>query len=330
VRGLRVGVVGASGALGSEVLAALEDAPLAISEIVPVATERSLGAEISFRGEDHPLLTGVPVLAALDLLVLCAPHAASLELAREALRARVPCIDASGVLAGAPGVAPRIAAFGAEDAGAAPLLAAPPGVVLPLALALRPLAQAAGLRRLLATLLEGASAGGRRGMESLYAGSLALLNQQDADALADAGDLPRVSPFDCAPAPGEDEGQAQERWAALLGSLLGAGALRAALERVRIPVFVGYGAVLAVETERALSAGEARERLAKSPGLELWPDAGGPSLRDAAGRDAVLVGRVREDPSVEHGLLLWLAADLLHLAARNAVQLAVARFARPH
>jgi aspartate-semialdehyde dehydrogenase len=167
-------------------------------------------------------------------------------------------------------------------------------------------------------------------MQSLYAGSLALLSQQDADAVADAGELPRVPPFDCAPAPAEDEARAEGRLAAALGALVGGGRLCAALERVRVPVFVGFGAALAVETERPLSAAEARERLAKAPAVELWPDAGGPSLRDAAGRDAVLVGRLREDPSREQGLLLWLSADVLHLAARNAVELAVARFRRSH
>jgi aspartate-semialdehyde dehydrogenase len=100
-----------------------------------------------------------------------------------------------------------------------------------------------------------------------------------------------------------------------------------AVSSVRVPTFAGDAATLCLETETALDPREARELLAKAPGVELWDvDAEGPNTRATAGRDVVLVGRLRRDPSSERGLLLWLAADTLHLAAANGVKLAEARF----
>jgi aspartate-semialdehyde dehydrogenase len=91
---LRVGVVGATGALGSEVLSVLSESSIPVGEIVPVATDRSLGQEVEFQGVSHPVETEAPPLRELDLVFLCAPPAASLDFVREALRAAVPCVDA--------------------------------------------------------------------------------------------------------------------------------------------------------------------------------------------------------------------------------------------
>ena len=96
--GLRIGVVGATGVLGSEVLALLEESSLLVRELVPVATDRSLGHEIEFRGDALPVETEPPKLRGLDLLFLCAPEGVSVEYARQALRAEVPCVDAAGAL----------------------------------------------------------------------------------------------------------------------------------------------------------------------------------------------------------------------------------------
>jgi aspartate-semialdehyde dehydrogenase len=101
-RELRIAIAGATGVLGSEVLAVLSESSLAIGELLPVATERSLGQEIEFRGESTPVETELPELEDLDLLFLCAPAAASLDLARRAIRAELCCVDASGALAAQP------------------------------------------------------------------------------------------------------------------------------------------------------------------------------------------------------------------------------------
>ncbi len=199
--GRRIGVIGATGALGSEVLAALDAASVPVADVVAVATDRSLGQEVEFQGELYPVLCEVPSVRGLDVLFLCAPPSASLEFAREALRAEVPCIDLSGAMAAQPEVPLRLAD---PERGAPgepqPLLATPPGVALPWALVLGPLAAAAGLRRVVGTLLEGASAGGRQGIEALYQETLSLFNQTEAPE-SDA--FPRPIAFDCLPATGD-------------------------------------------------------------------------------------------------------------------------------
>ena len=328
---LRVGVVGATGSLGAEVLTLLDQSSLSVAEIVAVATDRSVGTDIEFQGQEIPVLTEVPRVGALDLLFLCAPPATSLEYVREALRAEVPCVDAAGALSLSPEIAPRIAAFGTEGGETSPLLVAPAGPAIPWGLVLRPLAEAAGLRRVVGTALEAAAVAGRRGIESLYQESLALFNQQD---LPDPEVFARPVAFDCGPAFGGVEADGSSPRESLVAGcverLLG-GSLRMALTHVQVPTFVGLGASAAVETERPLDPDEAEQALEKAPGVELWrddPDA--LTLRAAAGREEVLVGRVRRDPSHDSGLLFWMTADVLRLAALNAVQLAVARVGRHH
>ncbi len=331
-RELRVGVVGATGALGSEVLAVLSESSLEVAELVPVATDRSLGNEIEFRGASHPVETELPDLEELDLLFLCAPTAVSLDLARRAIRAGIPCIDASGALAGSEDLPLAVAALAPPPPPEeAELVVAPPGAALAWALVLAPLAVSAGLERVVGVAVEAASWGGRQGIQSLYEESIAIFNQAEAPAPEVFG---RPVAFDCIPTLGEVASSGatgpEELLARSVVRLLGGG-VRVAATVIQVPAFVGYGAALSVETRAPLDPKQALEALAAAPGVELWRgEASGQTLRAAAGRDRVLVGRVRRDPTHESGLLLWVASDVLRLAAANAVQLAVAHLRRHH
>jgi aspartate-semialdehyde dehydrogenase len=327
--GARVALVGATGALGSEVLAELDSSRLRLAELLPLATDRSLGQEIEFQGELYPVQTGARSLRGFDLALCCAPAAASLEWVREALRAEVPCIDCSGALLASPEVPARVAGLtAAAGAAQAPVVTAPAGAALAWAFVLAPLHEAAGLRRVSATVLDAASAAGRDAIEALSAGSLALFGQEEPP---EPGPLGRPLAFDCWPSGGpyaEDGVAAREAEAvAGLRRVLGA-ELEMAVTIVDVPAFVGQACALAIETERPLEPKQARERLAAAPRVELWPDgADGPNLRAAAGRDAVIAGRLRRDPGAPQGLLLWTVADVLRLAAANAVALAAERLA---
>lgn len=331
--GLCIGIVGATGAVGGEVLDLLSESSLEIGDLVLVATEESLGKDVDFQGGLYPVLSEVPRLGALDLLFLCAPAQVSLEYARQALHAEVPCVDVSGALAGSPEVPLRVAAFGsAGDLQATPLLVSPPGAALALALALRPLEEAAGLRRISGTLLEAASWRGRAGIDALYRESISLFNQED---LPEPEVFGRPVAFDCIPALGEvdEETGASEREAAVADALsrLLSGEPGIGLTTLQVPAFVGLGASLSIETGQLLDPALAEGVLGKAPGIERWDDEpDGATLRAAAGFQEVLVGRVRRDPSAENALQLWLAADPLRLSAANAVRLAVARLGRHH
>jgi aspartate-semialdehyde dehydrogenase len=199
--------------------------------------------------------------------------------------------------------------------------------VLAFALVLAPLRARFGLRRVLATSLEPASGVGRAGIRTLEAEVVALFNQEDPpESTVFAGPVA----FDCVPelehpTDGHGPGPAETRLLAMLRRILGE-PVPMALTRVRVPTFAGLGASLAVELGEAASPEAVREALVKAPDVELWdPDAVGPTTRDAVGRANVLVGRLRRDPTAPSGILLWIAADPVRLAATNAVRIAEAR-----
>jgi aspartate-semialdehyde dehydrogenase len=323
--GFRIGLVGATGALATEVLEMLDLSSIPVREIVPVATDRSLGESIDFQGSEYPVETDASRVTGTDLLLLCAPPAVSLEFVHRALKEKIPCIDLSGATSGSDDVPMRVAGYGALPE-AAPLIALPPSPTLALVMALQPLVAGAGVCRVSATVLESASTGGKGGVAALYQESLALFNQQDPSA-------PTVFPapiaFDCSTGTDELElGDSAPREQALienLAILLGPD-VKVAVTTVQIPVFTGLGAALCVETERDLSPSEAADRLGKAPGVAVWPEGqAGPNTRSATGHDRVIIGRLRRDPTAARGLQLWLVADPLRLAASHAIQLATLR-----
>jgi aspartate-semialdehyde dehydrogenase len=328
-RGHRVAVIGATGTLGSDLVEVLEERDYPVVELIPVATDQSLGEEVTFHGASLPVLTGDVPLRGVDVVFLCLPADAASPWIRQALGASIPCIDLSGSLAARSEVPVVVAdlAPAAEDLRQ-PLVSSPPGPALAWALALAPLHARFGLRRVLGTSLESASGAGREGIRTLEAEVVALFNQEE---LPEPSVFAGPVAFDCVPelehpADGHGAGPAETALVGLLQRILGA-PVPAAITRVRVPCFAGLGASLAIETVEPASPEAARDALLKAPGLELWdPDAVGPSTRDAVSRSSVLVGRVRRDPTPGGGLLLWIAADPVRLAATNGVRIAEARF----
>lgn len=327
---LRVAVVGATGAVGAEVLALLQSRRFPLQEVLPIATERSLGETVELLGHEMPVVTEAVRLEGLDLVLLCAPRGEALAWVRAALEQGVPCIDLSGAAAATDEV-PLLDALRepTADALAQPLLASPGGAALAWSRVLGPIDEAAGVRRVVATTLEAASGAGRAGVSALEAETLALFNQQEPP---EPEVFEHAVAFDCVPSTGardpDGRTEAEAAVAGQLARLLGR-EIPVAVTSLRVPVFAGGGASLAVETERPLAAAECAERLAKAAGVALRADDDpGPTTRETVGEDDVLVGRIRRDPSVATGLLLWLAADPVRLVAANALRLAEARFAR--
>ncbi len=322
--GFRLGVVGATGALGTELLEVLQSSSIPIAEMVPIATDRSLGNEVDFQGESFSVETDMAGLMGLDLMFLCAPASASLDYIRKALGAQVACIDLSGALSGSEDVPVRIAGYGSVTADM-PLIAVPKGASLSWAMVLQPLV-GLGLKRVVGTLLESASTSGRHGIETLYGESVALFGQSDAP---ESEVFERPVAFDLIPGLGECDADglvpAERQLVEDLSQLLG-NDVSLAVTVVQVPVFVGQGTALSIEFERSVDVVEVSQRLEKAPGIELWKrDHPGPTTRNVAGRDRVVVGRIRADPSSARCIQLWFAADPLRLAASHAVQLATLR-----
>ncbi|MAJ59406.1 MAG: hypothetical protein CL936_04745 [Deltaproteobacteria bacterium] len=328
--GLRVGVVGATGLLGQEVIAALDEERAPLGELQVFAGEESLGQDVDFRGESLPVQTPVETLRGLDVVLLCTPPAIALDWVRIALRSEVACIDCSGSLVGSVDVPMAMTSLGAyEELEGAPLISSPSGPGLAWGPVLAAIQREAGLKRVLGTLLHSASAAGRRGIEALSEGTLALLNQNSEDEATLDVSAPRA--FEChAHCADTGKGPAASQEVTLVDVLrrvLGPD-VNVAATSVQVPTFAGQGSTLAVECERALMPEEAATLLEKVPGCELIEDARGLGTRESVGGETILISRVRADPTLEagHGLLLWLTADPLRLAARNAIGLLEARF----
>lgn len=330
-KGLRVAVVGATGALGGEVLAALDAAGLPVGALVPIATDRSLGAEVELRGLCAPVQTDAEALAGADVVFVCTPPGAALDWIARAVRGGALAVDLSGALHASEGLAahPELARWLA--APEAPVVAPPPGLALAWLRVLAPLHQGLdGVRRVVGTGLVSASGSGRAGVDALHGETVSLLAQsgdEDEPLLLD-----HPIAFDVLPwtgAIGDDGASEAER--ALLASLrrgLGADAAIAATI-VRVPTFCGDAASLAIECGGPVDPARVRELLRKALDVELVDDPRGPTTRAAAGGERVLVGRVRRDPSRPGGVLLWLAADSARLAAADAVRTAIGRLGLP-
>jgi aspartate-semialdehyde dehydrogenase len=323
---LRVAVVGATGALGGELLDQLRERRFPIQELRPIATDRSLGETVDWLGHDLPVVTEAEAVTGLDLIFLCTPPEAALDWIRRALQTSVACVDFSGALATRAEV-PLLGEGATRDAEvlSAPLVTVPAAPALALARVLAPLREAAGLVRFVATVCDSASGAGRVGVDALQSETVALFNQEEAPRTG----LGHALAFDCLPLSGAlDEAgatEAESRTSREIGRLLHA-EVPHSVTVLRVPIFAGMGIQLTLESERELRPELAADCLAKAPGVTLWPAPDSPSTRDAIGEDAVLVGRVRRDGSVAHGLSLWLALDPVRLVSSFALRVAEARF----
>jgi len=320
-RGVRLCITGATGALGTEVLAALDAARVPIAQLVAVAGERSLGAELDFQDALIAVAPELPALHGLDLLINCAPSAATPDIVRAALRAEVPCIDCSGAFALRSEVPLAWAASG-ERIAPAPLVAAPADTALVWLPVLRALASLGVPTLVRGTILEGASSLGRANIDALSRESLALFNSQEPDEDETPG--PPIA-FDCRPSSGAETDGRRSREAALAAVLARAldPAPAIAARWIQVPAFVGQISALSISWERAVDPAEASLLLGKALGVELWSSEDeGPNLRGVSGRDVVVVSRPERDAAAPDALFVWVAADLLRLAAANAAAIA--------
>ncbi len=325
--GLRVAVVGATGAVGAELISVLAERRFPVSELIALATEHSVGEEIEFRDTSYCVELNPERIGAADVAFFCTPPGAALEMMPDLVERQVPCFDLSGALSHVADV-PLLAAdleFAPESLRA-PVVEVAGGPALAWALALAPLDREVGLRRIQAQSLEAASGAGRRGIESLSAESIALFNQRD---LPDTTVFDRTVAFDCIPLIGESEDNgATRREIAIgrdVGRLLGTD-VPCAVQCVRVPTFSGDGASLTIETQVPLSLEVAADLLRKAPGVDFAAGVSQvPTTRMTTGREAALVGRLRADPTGGPGVWMWIASDALRLTAVNAVRLAEAR-----
>jgi aspartate-semialdehyde dehydrogenase len=308
MRNARVAVVGATGAVGTVALELLSER--GFKRVRALASARSAGRTVRFGDQELRVEEASPdaLAADLDLVFFSVGTAASEELVPHAVRGGATAIDKSDAYRLTDGIPLVVAGVndGALDGG--PIVANPNCSVIQLTCVLKPLEEAAGLARVRLATYQSASGAGDAGIERLRAvapmdGDLAMDWELDGDEF-------------------DEEYKLREEARKILE--LPHLALQA--NCVRVPVLVGHAQAIWVETQRPLSAAEAREVLAAAPHVML---AELPTPGQARGGDDVLVGRVRRDPTVEQGLALWSVCDNLRKgAALNAIQIAEQLLAR--
>jgi aspartate-semialdehyde dehydrogenase len=306
--GPRIGVVGATGAVGTVTLELL--AGRGFEDVRAFASARSAGSRVGYGGEELLVEKATPeALSAgdLDLCFFSVGTAASRELVPHAVGGGAICIDKSDAYRLTDGVPLVVAGVNDDVLDGNEIVANPNCSAMQLSCVLKPLHEAAGLARVRLATYQSASGAGDAGIERLK-------------ALAPAeGDLSMDWDLD-----GEEF---TEEWKlrAETRKILDLPRLPLHATCVRVPVLVGHAQAVWVETEEPLSPEEAQEALGTSSQIELSDL---PTPRDAAGRDQVLVGRVRRDTAGE-GLALWIVNDNLRKgAALNAVQIAELLLAR--
>jgi aspartate-semialdehyde dehydrogenase len=336
--GLKVAVVGVTGAVGVEMLRILEERAFPVDELVPLASSRSAGRSVSFRGEDVTIgELSVDALRGVDLSLSAAGASVARGFVREAAAAGTVCIDKSSAFRMEPDVPLVVPEVNPEALLGSPKIVAVPNCTTIVALmALAPLHRAAGLESLVLSSYQAVSGAGRDGTRELAEQIAKLhdrveeLGRPDLDALP-TGDvfgktmafnvLPRIDRFADDGSTGEEVKTVQES-----RKILGIPDLDVAATCVRVPVPVGHSVSVLARFGRAINPDEARDLLAEAPGVELRDDQARdvyPSPLEAAGRDEVLVGRIRQAPDHDDGLLLFACGDNLRKgAALNGIQIA--------
>ncbi len=343
--GLRVGVIGATGLVGTQMLRLLEERSFPVAELVPFASERSRGKELPFAGGTAICRVLEPgCFDGLDLVVVDVDDPIAMEWAPQAAAAGAKVVDNSAAFRMDPNVPLVVAEVNPEDLQDLPsgIASCPNCTTMVLLTALAPLHRAAGIERMVISTYQSVSGAGQPGMRELE--SQWIQAAGDLEALATAGQHPeRLLPGEVWDRPiagnviplagsRKEAGYTSEEWKLVHESrkILHAPELRATATCVRVPVLVGHAMTANVQFASGMTAVDAAALLKEAPGVVLTEDgSGAPTALEGAGIDPVLVGRIRNDPSQPNTLDLWVTGDNIRKgAALNAVQMAELLFPR--
>ncbi|MEA3039013.1 MAG: aspartate-semialdehyde dehydrogenase [Sphingomonadales bacterium] len=329
--GYRVVVVGATGNVGREMLNILAERQFPLDEIAAVASPRSTGDVIDFGDSGRELkIRNIEHFdfAGWDMALFAAGSAASKTYAPKAAAAGCTVIDNSSLYRMDPDVpliVPEVNAAAIAGYRRKNIIANPNCSTAQMVVALKPLHDAAGIRRVVVSTYQSVSGAGKAGMDELFEQSRNIFVGDASEANFFTKQIafnviPHIDAF-------LDDGSTREEWKMVVETkkILDP-KIKVTATCVRVPVFVGHSESINVEFEREISAKEAQDILREAPGIMLVDkreDGGYVTPVEAVGEYATYVSRVREDPTVENGLNLWCVSDNLRKgAALNAVQIA--------
>ena len=333
--GYRVGVVGATGLVGTTILELLADRDFPVSEVFPFASTRSAGRELEWNGSTIVCRElSEDSIQGLDVVLSSAGGAISAEWTPRLVEAGAVVVDNTSHWRMHDDVPLVVAEVNPEALDAHEGIVANPNCsTMQMVVALKPLYDEAGIERLVISTYQAVSGTGKAAIDELNEQSRAVLAGEEPQAsiyphpiafnvLAQAGSFPD----------GDDHTDEERKLINETRKILGDEGIRVSATCARVPVVSGHSEALNVETKQPLSPGRARELLAAAPGVTVVDDpAAGlyPMAIEAAGKDDVFVGRIRRDPGNERALDIWVVSDNLRKgAATNTVQLAELLIAR--
>jgi aspartate-semialdehyde dehydrogenase len=325
-----VAVVGATGAVGEQMREVLQERLFPVEELRLLASERSAGQFFDF----HDRRVRVDVLQddsfeGIDIALFSAGSGVSERFAPLAATAGAVVVDNTArfrMEPDVPLVVPEVNSKEIARYKARGIVANPNCSTIQMVVALKPIHDAARIRRVVVSTYQSVSGAGRMAMEELSQQTIALFNGNEPTQQK----FPHQIAFNCIPHIDVflEGGYTKEEWKMIQETrkIFGEPTLGITATTVRVPVFCGHSESVNVETEKKLTAQDVKAILREAPGILLCDEPQNnlyPMPIDAVGTDATLVGRIREDDSIPNGINLWIVADNLRKgAALNAVQIA--------
>ena len=325
-----VAVVGATGAVGEQMREVLEERVFPVGELRLLASERSAGQLLEFRGKQ----TRVEVLRedsfkGIDIALFSAGGSVSARFAPVAVSAGAVVVDNTAYFRMEPDIPLVVPEVNAQEIARYKnrgIIANPNCSTIQMVVALKPIHDAARIKRVVVSTYQSVSGAGRMAMEELSQQVSALFSGREIKKQK----FPHQIAFNCIPHIDVflEGGYTKEEMKMIdeTRKILGEPSLGVTVTSVRVPVFCGHSESVNIETEKKLTAKDVKAILREAPGILLCDEPEKniyPMAIDAVGKDATLVGRVREDQSVANGINLWIVADNLRKgAALNAVQIA--------
>jgi len=327
-KALSIAVVGATGAVGTDILETLERRNFPVKDLRLLASKRSVGKTLLFRGEQLPVseLTE-DSFAGIDIALFSAGASQSRKYAPAAVAAGAVVIDNSSAFRLQENVPLVVPEVNPEDVKLHQgIIANPNCTTIIMLVALKPLYDLSPIKRIICSTYQSASGAGAMAMEELRLQATALLQGNDAVKQV----LPHQIAFNLfshnSSITGNGYCEEEMKMVNETRKMMHDANIRVSATAVRVPVYRAHAEALSIEQVRKVSVEEARAALAAAPGVKLVDDRAAnyfPMPLDASGQDDVLVGRIRDDLAFDNGLSLFVCGDqLLKGAALNAVQIA--------
>ena len=323
-----VAVVGATGAVGEEMIVTLEQREFPVEKLRLFATERSAGKTLSYDGRNIPVeMLRKDSFTGTDIALFSAGGERSAQWASLAVKSGCVVIDNSSHWRMDPEVPLVVPEVNAQDLERHKGIVANPNCsTIQMVVVLKPIHDVARIRRIVVTTFQAVSGTGKKAMEELGQQTADLLSFRQVQKSA----YPHQIAFNCVPHIDAflDNGYTKEemKMANETRKIMGDDAIRVTATAVRVPVFRCHAESLNIETEKKMTANEVRAVLAAAPGVIVYdaPEKNiYPLAIDLADKDETYVGRIREDETIANGINLWVVSDNLRKgAALNAVQIA--------